>query len=84
MFFLWTCADNFYISLSNQLKQYEIINQINKRSKKRGIRETASGRYHARIVFKKKEYNLGVFDNHEEALEARRVAEQKFFGQTFD
>ena len=33
----------------------------------------------AYITFKKRHYNLGTFENKEEAIKARRDAEEKFF-----
>lgn len=38
------------------------------------------GRYHAKIVFEKKAYYLGVFDDFEEAARVRHEAEEELFG----
>lgn len=38
-----------------------------------------NGRYIARLGFKKKRFNLGYFDNIEDAIIARKKAEQKYY-----
>ena len=45
-----------------------------------GVQRKANGRYRARIMVDRKEIALGVFDTELEAIEARRVAEEKYFG----
>ena len=45
-----------------------------------GVNITKSGRYRAYINFKRKQYHLGVYDTAEEAAEARKIAEQKIYG----
>ena len=47
----------------------------------RGVyRNSRTGRYPVRIRFQKKLYHIGYFDNLDDAIEARRKAEGKFFG----
>lgn len=45
-----------------------------------GVSKTANGRFKARISVDRKEIRLGIFDTAEEAIEARRQAEIKYFG----
>ncbi len=62
----------------------EFINQIHKRTRKRGIRKTRNGKkYQARIRCKNKEYHLGHFDTYEEAIDARKQAEIQYFGKEY-
>lgn len=46
-----------------------------------GISYTAEGKYRARIMVNRKEIRLGNYEKIEDALEARRKAEIKYFGQ---
>ena len=46
-----------------------------------GIVKRKSGRYQASIGFCYKKYYLGIFDTFEEALVARKKAEEKYFGE---
>ena len=52
-----------------------------KQSPNRGIRHHKNGRYYVRIMYKKKEISLGAFGTLEEAKEARKKAEEKYFGE---
>lgn len=45
-----------------------------------GVNVTKSGRYRAYINFKRKQYHLGVYDTAKEAAEARKIAENKIYG----
>ena len=49
----------------------------------RGVR-FRKGKYEASICFKQKSYYLGRYDTKEEAAEARRIAEEKLFGEFLD
>lgn len=44
-----------------------------------GVRQTKSGKYEATITFKKKLYRLGTFKDFEDAVKARRAAEDTLF-----
>lgn len=46
-----------------------------------GVRETPEGRWHARIMVDRKEISLGNYLTKEEAIEARRTAERKYYGE---
>lgn len=45
-----------------------------------GIRKTASGKYHARIMVDGKEISIGRFCKKSDAVRARKGAEKKYFG----
>lgn len=48
----------------------------------RGVsRNKKNGKYRAYIKFRKKDYWLGTFDNIEEAIKARKQAEDNMFGE---
>lgn len=46
-----------------------------------GVRETASGTYQARIYVDGKEIHIGNYESVEKAIEARKEAETKYFGE---
>lgn len=46
----------------------------------KGIRKTKSGKYNVRIMFNRKEHHLGNYDTLEKAIEVRKEAENKYFG----
>jgi len=46
-----------------------------------GVSKTKHGRYRARIMVNRKEINLGHYEKIEDAIEARRLAEIKYFGE---
>lgn len=46
-----------------------------------GVFQTPKGRWWARIMINRKEKRLGTFDTMEEAIKARRDAEDKYFGE---
>lgn len=46
-----------------------------------GVRKTANGRWNARISLNGKGIHIGNYLTKEDALEARRTAEQKYFGE---
>lgn len=43
--------------------------------------ENKSGRWYSQITVNDKTYNLGCFDNFEDAVAARKAAEEKYFGE---
>lgn len=45
-----------------------------------GVSSTPNGKYRARIMVNRKEIRLGTFDTLEEAAQARRKGEDKYFG----
>ena len=47
----------------------------------RGVYLQESGRWKAQITFEGVCYNLGVYDTKEEAIEARKKGEEKYFGE---
>lgn len=49
-----------------------------------GVRKRENGKYQARITLNRKTYNLGTFDTIEEAIEARKIGEEKIFLPMFD
>lgn len=46
----------------------------------RGVYLTKNGKYHAKIVKNYHNYFLGLFDDINDAIEARRKAEEKYYG----
>lgn len=42
------------------------------------------GKWGARIQFKRRHYSLGLYTNIEDAIKARKVAEQKIFGESLE
>ena len=42
---------------------------------------TPHGKYRARIMVNRKEIRLGHFEKIEDAIEARKLAEKKYFGE---
>ena len=44
-----------------------------------GVYQIKNGKYRAQIYFKKKYYHLGYYDNIEDAIEARKTAEQDLY-----
>ena len=43
-----------------------------------------NGKYRAYINFKKKQYHLGTYENIDDAIEARNIAEKKIYGSFLD
>lgn len=50
----------------------------NNTSGAKGVRKTSYGRYHAYITREFKQYNLGMYDSFEDAVEARRKAKEHY------
>lgn len=46
-----------------------------------GVHRNAKGKYIAQIRVNKHKYHLGTFNSLEDAANARREAEQKYFGE---
>lgn len=46
-----------------------------------GVSKTASGKWRARITVNRKEVRIGTYDTIVEAMEARREAERKYYGE---
>lgn len=46
-----------------------------------GVRETTSGTFHARIFVDGKEKYIGAYKTYEDAVKARKEAEEKYFGE---
>lgn len=46
-----------------------------------GIRETEHGTYNVRITFQRKEIHIGNYKSYEEAVNARKEAERRFYGE---
>ena len=46
----------------------------------KGISQYPDGRYRAYIYFKRKQYHLGIYDTLQQAVEARKIAEEKIYG----
>lgn len=62
-------------------------NQMNKKTMNNNTSGVAGvyweeklNKWHAQIVYNKKTYNLGRYDNFEDAVKARKEAEEKYFG----
>lgn len=66
-------ADNVTQSFNTKIK-------ITNKSGKSGVKLYKSGRWRAFIGFKGKQYHLGYFDCIEDAIDARKSAELKFYG----
>lgn len=56
----------------------EKLNNNNK-SGVRGVHKNERGKWRAEIVFQRKNYYLGSYDKFEDAVKARKEAEEKFF-----
>lgn len=58
-----------------------IPNRLNTSGYKGVYWDNARSKWHAQIVFKGKAYNLGRYINKEDAIKARKEAEEKMFGK---
>ena len=54
---------------------------INSKNKYVGVRKLPHGKYEARIMYNRKNINLGRYDTEEEAYQARLAGERKYFGE---
>lgn len=75
--------------LNKQIKKYQVdgtniaylqskkLSKLNK-SGVRGVSQKKNGKWLAQITFRRKTYNLGTYDKKEEAIQARKNAEEKF------
>lgn len=68
--------DNRKINLRYATRQQNLFNKLSK-----GIRKTSNNKWQAYINKNKKFIGLGSFINKEDAINARRDAEQKYFGE---
>lgn len=83
--------DEYYESrLNENLKKYQIegtnvaylkSEKLSKSNKSgvRGVSKKKNGKWLAQIVFQRKAYNLGTYENFEDAVKARKEAEEKLF-----
>lgn len=81
--------DEYYKNkLNEQIKKYQVegtniayikSNKLSKSNKSgvTGVYQKKNGKWCAQLMFKKKCYNLGTFINKEDAIKARRDAEEK-------
>lgn len=76
--------------LNCNIKQYQVdgtnvayikSSKLSKSNKSgvRGVCKKKNGKWLAQIVFKKKAYNLGTYEKFEDAVKARKDAEEKYF-----
>ena len=73
--------DNRSLNLRYATKHANSLNtNISKANKSgvKGVRKMKDGRWHAYIFFKRKSIHLGIFEQKEEAVKARNLAEQKY------
>ena len=68
----------------SQISPDRKINSNNKTGVKGVCWSSARHKYRAQITFKGKVYNLGFYDNLEDAAKARRQAEENLFGRFID
>jgi len=59
------------------------LSKVNK-SGVRGVSQKKNGKWLAQITFKRKNYNLGTYENFEDAVKARKEAEEKLFKPVLD
>lgn len=80
--------DYYNNELNNNIKKYQIegtnvaylkSNKLSKANKSgvRGVSQKKNGKWLAQIVFKRKAYNLGTYEKFEDAVNARKKAEEK-------
>lgn len=74
--------------LNSNIKKYQVdgtniaylksekLSKVNK-SGVRGVSQKKNGKWLAQIVFKRKAYNLGTYEKFEDAVKARKEAEEK-------
>lgn len=82
--------DYYKNELAKNIKEYQLdgtniaylksnkLSKVNK-SGVRGVSQKKNGKWLAQITFKRKNYNLGTYENFEDAVKARKEAEEKFF-----
>ena len=66
---------------SHQENCFNKTHQKNNKLNCKGVRKVPSGRYNAYIGIDKKQISLGTYDTLEQAKEARKKAEEKYFGK---
>lgn len=87
--------DYYKNELANNIKEYQLdgtnvaylksnkLSKVNK-SGVRGVSQKKNGNWLAQITFKRKNYNLGTYENFEDAVKARKEAEEKLFKPVLD
>ena len=87
--------DYYKNELANNIKEYQFdgtnvaylksnkLSKVNK-SGVRGVSQKKNGKWLAQITFKRKNYNLGTYENFEDAVKARKEAEEKLFKPVLD
>ena len=87
--------DYYKNELANNIKEYQLdgtnvaylksnkLSKVNK-SGVRGVSQKKNGKWLAQITFKRKNYNLGTYENFEDAVKARKEAEEKLFKPVLD
>lgn len=91
------CLKNDYYEneLNKNVKKYQIegTNVAYLKSKKlskanksgvRGVSRKKNGKWFAQIMFQRKTYNLGTYEKFEDAVNARKEAEEKLFKPIID
>lgn len=82
--------DYYKHELNKNISKYQIdgtnvaylkSNKLSKSNKSgvRGVSKKKNGKWLAQITFKRKNYNLGTYENFEDAVKARKEAEEKLF-----
>lgn len=87
--------DYYKNELANNIKEYQLdgtnvaylksnkLSKVNK-SGVRGVSQKKNCKWLAQITFKRKNYNLGTYENFEDAVKARKEAEEKLFKPVLD
>lgn len=79
-------ADNSHIVDGTNLK-YNIENNVKKKTNKTGVTGVSyikdRNKYYASICYKGKTYNLGRYNNIEDAIMARKIAEEQILNNEF-
>ena len=81
-------SDNRKQNLRACTQNKNCINKSTRKNNKSGVvgvyYERSSGKWYAQISIEGKHMTLGAFDNKNDAINARRSAEEKYFGDFFD
>ena len=68
-----------YVTYNENSKNLKLSKSNN--SGHKGVYQTKDNKWHARISYNKKTYNLGTFTNYEDAIRVREKAEKEYFGE---